>query len=236
MLMVSYQGKNIINTILLVKNNCYSKYLVTADKHLKCKKGNNIRKLKKDFIKNIDSVYLIKISEDLYSICQHRGNSFFEFFDIFFSNFDEEKKIDLNETKVLFTKSCAAHKFKDFFVEEITSIIPNNRTIETIYLHPFHYLFKELQNEGDINQYVSLIELTNIYKNIDYNVVIEQLDEQNNLQEIYKYSSFGMAGAGDKIQEELSNYVKTGILWGREKSTLFPTISIEILQKNIHSF
>lgn len=136
-----------------------------------------MRKLKKDFIKNIDSVYLIKISGSLYSICQHRGNSFFEFFDLFFSNFDEEKKIDLNKTKILFTKSCAAHKFKDFFVEEITSIIPNNRTIETIYLHPFHYLLKGLQNECDINQYVSLVELTDIYTNVNYKVVIEQLDE-----------------------------------------------------------
>ena len=103
-------------------------------------------------------------------------------------------------------------------------------------MHPFHYLLKGLQNEGDVNQYVSLVKLTNIYKNTDYKIVIEQLNEQNNLQEIYKYSSFGMAGSADKIHEELSNYVKTGILWGREKSTLFPTISMEILQKNVHSF
>ena len=46
-----------------------------------------MRKLKKDFIKNIDSVYLIKISDDLYSICQHRGNTFFEFFDVFLQTF-----------------------------------------------------------------------------------------------------------------------------------------------------
>ena len=190
-------------------------------------------KLKKDFINTIDSVYLIKITDDLYSICQHRGNTFFEFFDVFFSDFNEEIKIDLNETKILFTKSCAADKFKDFFVKEITSVIPNSRAIETIYLHPFHYLLKGLQYGGDVNQYVSLVKLTNIYKSVDYEIVIEQLNEQNNLQEIYKYSSFGMVGSADKIHEELSNYVKTGILWGREKSTLFPTISMEILQNYI---
>ena len=190
-------------------------------------------KLKKDFIDTIDSVYLIKITDDLYSICQHRGNTFFEFFDVFFSDFNEERKIDLNETKILFTKSCAADKFKDFFVKEITSVIPNSRAIETIYLHPFHYLLKRLQNGGDINQYVSLVKRTNIYKSVDYEIVIEQLNEQNNLQEIYKYNSFGMVGSADKIQEELSNYVKTGILWGREKSTLFPTISMEMLQNYI---
>ena len=156
-----------------------------------------------------------------------------EFFDVFFSDFNEERKIDLNETKILFTKSCAADKFKDFFVKEITSVIPNSRAIETIYLHPFHYLLKGLQNGGDVNQYVSLVKLANIYKSTDYEIVIEQLNEQNNLQEIYKYSSFGMAGSADKIHEELSNYVKTGILWGREKSTLFPTISMEILQNYI---
>ena len=137
-------------------------------------------KLKKDFIDTIDSVYLIKITDDLYSICQHRGNTFFEFFDVFFSDFNEERKIDLNETKILFTKSCAADKFKDFFVKEITSVIPNSRAIETIYLHPFHYLLKGLQNEGDVNQYVSLVKLTNIYKSTDYEIVIEQLNEQNN--------------------------------------------------------
>ena len=199
----------------------------------KLQKDNNMLKLKKDFINNIDNVYLIKITDDLYSICQHRGNTFFEFFDVFFSDFNEEIKIDLNETKILFTKSCAADKFKDFFVKEITSVIPNSRAIETIYLHPFHYLLKGLQNGGDVNQYVSLVKRTNIYKSIDYEIVIEQLNEQNNLQEIYKYSSFGMAGSADKIHEELSNYVKTGILWGREKSTLFPTISMEILQNYI---
>ena len=190
-------------------------------------------KLKKDFIDTIDSVYLIKITDDLYSICQHRGNTFFEFFDVFFSDFNEEIKIDLNETKILFTKSCAADRFKDFFVKEITSVIPNSRAIETIYLHPFHYLLKRLQNGGDVNQYVSLVKRTNIYKSVDYEIVIEQLNEQNNLQEIYKYNSFGMVGSADKIHEELSNYVKTGILWGREKSTLFPTISMEMLQNYI---
>ena len=199
----------------------------------KLQKDNNMLKLKKDFIDTIDSVYLIKITDDLYSICQHRGNTFFEFFDVFFSDFNEEIKIDLNETKILFTKSCAADKFKDFFVKEITSVIPNSRAIETVYLHPFHYLLKVLQNEGDVNQYVSLVKLTNIYKSVDYEIVIEQLNEQNNLQEIYKYNSFGMVGSADKIHEELSNYVKTGILWGREKSTLFPTISMEMLQNYI---
>ena len=190
-------------------------------------------KLKKDFIDTIDSVYLIKITDDLYSICQHRGNTFFEFFDVFFPDFNEERKIDLNETKILFTKSCAADRFKDFFVKEITSVIPNSRAIETIYLHPFHYLLKRLQNGGDVNQYVSSVKRTNIYKSVDYEIVIEQLNEQNNLQEIYKYNSFGMVGSADKIHEELSNYVKTGILWGREKSTLFPTISMEMLQNYI---
>ena len=190
-------------------------------------------KLKKDFIDTIDSVYLIKITDDLYSICQHRGNTFFEFFDVFFPDFNEERKIDLNETKILFTKSCAADRFKDFFVKEITSVIPNSRAIETIYLHPFYYLLKRLQNGGDVNQYVSLVKRTNIYKSVDYESVIEQLNEQNNLQEIYKYNSFGMVGSADKIHEELSNYVKTGILWGREKSTLFPTISMEMLQNYI---
>ena len=190
-------------------------------------------KLKKDFIDTIDSVYLIKITDDLYSICEHRGNTFFEFFDVFFSDFNEEIKIDLNETKILFTKSCAADRFKDFFVKEITSVIPNSRAIETIYLHPFYYLLKRLQNGGDVNQYVSSVKRTNIYKSVDYEIVIEQLNEQNNLQEIYKYNSFGMVGSADKIHEELSNYVKTGILWGREKSTLFPTISMEMLQNYI---
>ena len=199
----------------------------------KLQKDNNMLKLKKDFINTIDSIYLIKITDDLYSICQHRGNSFFEFFDLFFSDFNEERKIDLNETKILFTKSCAADRFKDFFVKEITSVIPNSRAIETIYLHPFYYLLKRLQNGGDVNQYVSSVKRTNIYKSVDYEIVIEQLNEQNNLQEIYKYNSFGMVGSADKIHEELSNYVKTGILWGREKSTLFPTISMEMLQNYI---
>ena len=199
----------------------------------KLQKENNMLKLKKDFIDTIDSVYLIKITDDLYSICEHRGNTFFEFFDVFFPDFNEERKIDLNETKILFTKSCAADRFKDFFVKEITSVIPNSRAIETIYLHPFYYLLKRLQNGGDVNQYVSSVKRTNIYKSVDYEIVIEQLNEQNNLQEIYKYNSFGMVGSADKIHEELSNYVKTGILWGREKSTLFPTISMEMLQNYI---
>ena len=55
----------------------------------KLQKDNSMLKLKKDFIDTIDSVYLIKITDDLYSICQHRGNTFYEFFYLFFSDFNE---------------------------------------------------------------------------------------------------------------------------------------------------
>ena len=191
-------------------------------------------KLNKNFICDIDSVYVIKIAENLYSFAQHRGNSFFEVFNIFFTKTEQIKtiSINLNEIDVLFTQSCAANKFKDFFVAASDSVAPNARRIESVYLHPFAYLLSASQ-DGEASPFVSLVRLKDIYKSLDYEIVIQRLDEEENLREIYAYNSLGMVGAAQKLQETLQDYAKTGVLWSREKRFLFPTVSSERLKRHV---
>lgn len=170
----------------------------------------------------------------MYSFAQHRGNSFFEFFNIFFIKTEQIKtiSINLNEIDVLFTQSCAANKFKDFFVAASDSVVPNARRIESVYLHPFAYLLSASQ-DGEASPFVSLVRLKDIYKSLDYEIVIQRLDEDENLREIYAYNSFGMVGAAQKLQETLQDYAETGVLWSREKRFLFPTVSSERLKHHV---
>ena len=77
------------------------------------------------------------------------------------------------------------------------------------------------------------MRLKDIYKSLDYEIVIQRLDEDENLREIYAYNSFGMAGAAQKLQEILQGYAETGVLWSREKRFLFPTVSSERLKRHV---
>lgn len=81
--------------------------------------------------------------------------------------------------------------------------------------------------------FVSLVRLKDVYKSVDYEIVIQSLDEEENFREIYAYNSFGMAGAAQKLQETLQDYVETGVLWSREKRFLFPTVSNERLKHHV---
>lgn len=187
-------------------------------------------RLTKEFLKEIDamnSVCVIQVSENIYSLAQHRGNTFFEFFDIFFTDFDMNLslKLDLNNIDVLFTMSCASNKLKNFFVKKESSIVPNVRPMQTVYLDPFHYMMQGLHENRDIDPCVSLIELTNILKDTTtYKVIIECLDEVRDLEKIYNHNSLGMVGSARKIQEILVQYVDTGTLWSRAKELFFPNV------------
>jgi len=141
------------------------------------------------------------------------------------------QKLNLNEIDVLFTQSCAANKFKDFFVAVSDSVAPNARRIEGVYLHPFVYLLFASQ-DGETTPFVSLVRLKDIYKSLDYEIVVQRLDEEGNLREIYAYNSLGMVGAAQKLQETLQDYAETGVLWSCEKRFLFPTVSSERLKRH----
>ena len=71
------------------------------------------------------------------------------------------------------------------------------------------------------------------FKSLDYEIVVQRLDEEGNLREIYAYNSFGMVGAAQKLQETLQDYAETGVLWSREKRFLFPTVSSERLRRHV---
>ena len=77
------------------------------------------------------------------------------------------------------------------------------------------------------------MRLKDIYKTLDYEIVIQRLDEEENLREIYAYNSLGMVGAAQKLQETLQGYAETGVLWSREKRFLFPTVSSERLKRHV---
>ena len=77
------------------------------------------------------------------------------------------------------------------------------------------------------------MQLKDIYESLDYEIVIQRLDEEENLREIYAYNSLGMVGAAQKLQETLQDYAETSVLWSREKRFLFPTVSSERLKRHV---
>ena len=62
-------------------------------------------------------------------------------------------------------------------------------------------------------------------QSIDYEVLIEYLDEEKHLDEIYRYNSSGMMGSSKKIKDQLLHYVETGEFWSIEKAHLFPNVA-----------
>ena len=174
-----------------------------------------------------DGVYTIKISDDVYSLVQHRGNTFYEFFDIFFTKPDEKKflAIDLNNVDILMTRSCASSKLKDFFLRTEKKIIPNTRPPQEKYLS-FTYMIMYNLAHGLQNKEPSassLIQIKNIH-NGSYEVLIPELNEEADLDSIYKYEFFGMVGNSEYLKSLLIKYVESGILWGRDKALSFPHV------------
>ena len=182
---------------------------------------------KKEFNK-VDAVFSVKITENVYTLAQHRGNTYFEFFDIFFTKPDNDREIytNLNKINVLFTISCAANRLKDFFIRLEDSIQPNSRAVDTIYLHPFHYLLSSSQEINENKKCTSLVKLTDIFQtgSTSYDVLIECLDYQEHYDYIYNHSILGMVGNSNKLKFLLKKYIETGVLWGEDKQFLFPTI------------
>ena len=174
-----------------------------------------------------DGVYTIKISDDVYSLVQHRGNTFYEFFDIFFTKPDEKKflAIDLNNVDILMTRSCASSKLKDFFLRTEKKIIPNKRPPQDKYLS-FTYMIMYNLAHGLQNKEPSassLIQIKNIHHG-SYEVLIPELNEEADLDSIYKYEFFGMVGDSEYLKSLLIKYVESGILWGRDKALSFPHV------------
>ncbi|MDO5105228.1 hypothetical protein [Capnocytophaga sp.] len=171
-------------------------------------------------------VYMIKISEEIFSVVQHRENTFFEFFDIFFTRPDAQKSLylDLNSIPVLCTYSLADNKLKDFFVRKETHIKPNERECNRIFFHPFHYMMEGLKQGKQLADGVALVRRKSL-QNVDYEVLIEYLNDKEHLNEIYQYNSFGMVGNTQKLQSELLKYVETGEFWSVLKADLFPKVA-----------
>lgn len=173
-----------------------------------------------------NQVYTIKISEEIFSIVQHRENTFFEFFDIFFNQPDDKKllHLDLNTIPVLCTYSLATNKLKDFFVRRETLIKPNERECNRIFFHPFHYMMESLRQGKNLLEGIALIQRKSL-QSVDYEVLIEYLNRKDHLNEIYQYNSLGMAGSTQKLQTELLKYVRTGEFWSESKASLFPEVA-----------
>lgn len=175
-----------------------------------------------------DGVYTIKISDDVYSLVQHRGNTFYEFFDIFFTKPDEKKflAIDLNNVDILMTRSCASSKLKDFFLRTEKKIIPNKRPPQDKYLS-FTYMIMYNLAHGLQNKEPpasSLIKIKDIFHDCSYEALIPELNEETDLDSIYKYEFFGMVGDSEYLKSLLIKYVESGILWGRDKALSFPHV------------
>ncbi|GIM51413.1 hypothetical protein CAPN004_04430 [Capnocytophaga cynodegmi] len=172
-----------------------------------------------------NQVYTIKISDEIYSIVQHRENNFFEFFDIFFTKPNEKKllSLDLNSVPILCTYVLASNRLKDFFVQKETLVKPNQRTCNRVFHNPFHYMMEGLRQEKTLPEGVALMQLKSL-RGINYEVLIEYLDEDKHINEIYQYNSSGMIGNSEKLKAELLKYVETGEFWSIAKAHSFPNV------------
>lgn len=172
-----------------------------------------------------NQVYTIKISDEIYSIVQHRENNFFEFFDIFFTKPDEKKllSLDLNSVPILCTYVLASNKLKNFFVRKETLVKPNERACNRIFHNAFHYMMEGLRQGKTLPEGVALTQLKSL-RGINYEVLIEYLDEDKHINEIYQYNSSGMIGNSEKLKAELLKYVETGEFWSVAKAHSFPNV------------
>ena len=173
-----------------------------------------------------DKVFCIRLDDNIYTLAQCRGNTYYEFFDIFFTK-PEEKRfpvVDLNTVDVLMTLSCATNRFKNFFLRAEKKVIPNQRPLQNMFLTIGHMVmvnaFNDAPNKMPLE--VSLIRTDVLTNSLAYEVIIEKVDGIADQEIIDKYQFSGMIGDSEELREQLLRYVQEGILWGADKEHSFP--------------
>jgi hypothetical protein len=161
-----------------------------------------------------DSVYSIKLRDDLYTLVQMRKNYIMQFFDIKHSS-DEWQGIDLNNYSTIFFRFVAPKGLSRIFSKNISNgeIKPSLLPIET------RMLSMDLSQAP--NYSARLVELTNQFDTIGAKELTGRLEVPNDLDTIYRYELDGSEGRAEKISKRLIRYFETGVNWDDSKEFIF---------------
>lgn len=192
-----------------------------------------------------NDVFAVRVDDGVFTLTQYRGNSYYEFFDIFFTEPEAGSflPLDLNRVDVLMTLSCAGNKFKNFFLRREEKALPNQRPVESSFLSIGHMLMRSLVNDADTAPdngplAVSLIKYRDLLKEgCSYEVLIERVDAKQHEDVVNKYQFGGMLGDSVKLQQQLRRYVQEGVLWCKSKEYAFSDAKPRVRAKpDIHAF
>jgi hypothetical protein len=163
------------------------------------------------------SVFVIKVSEHLFSLTQMRENHLLQFFALTSEEYDFPD-IDLSAERELFTIFVAENRIKDIFVRKIDNgkVKINRRPTERLML-------SAVFGVGGVCG-ARLVELTDEFSSVGARVVQDNLTLENDLAQIYSHDLVGMVGDPAKLARRLRLYFESGVNWDESKKFVFNSI------------
>lgn len=164
-----------------------------------------------------NSIFNVKLSENLFTIAQMRCNHLMQFFDVS-SEDGAWSGVDLNTVPELFSIYVAENKLKPILVEKIdeSRVAPN--------LRPAPKLMLSLRIDGSGEFGADLIELSDTYSVDGKKIVKQKLSSQEDLDSIRRYELAGMVGDPNKIKGRLLMFFESGVNWDDSKYFIFKDI------------
>jgi hypothetical protein len=167
----------------------------------------------------LDSVFSLRLRDDMYSLCQMRQASIMQFFAIC-SRSGIWEKVDLNNHGTIAALFVAERQLKPLFVERIES----DRAKPSMQPVPRTMLDAVICGEGSYG--ANLVELNENYSMIADRVIKSGLDPVSDIDAIRRFELTGMVGNPDKLRTRLVRYFDTGVNWDDQKSFLFKGIEL----------
>jgi hypothetical protein len=167
----------------------------------------------------LDSVFSIRLRDDVYTLCQMRQASIMQFFPVCSSSGVWEG-VDLNSYGTLAALFVAEHQLKPLFVERVSSdrVKPSTTPVPRTMLSAII---------GSAGRYgANLVELNEDYSMVAERIVKEDLDPASDIEAIYRFELTGMVGNVEKLRTRLVRYFDTGVNWDDSKSFLFKGIKL----------
>lgn len=164
-----------------------------------------------------NDVLVVRVDETLFTLAQVRKNHLVEFFKVFGTS-DAWEGVDLNDAEIIFCGFIATKPLRPIFVRHLEpgEVLPNTRPIIKQMLS-FEWLAE--------NTYTAnLIELSDIYSNIDGRMIKRHLDCKDDLALIEAHEFCGMLGDPVKLLNRLRFFHQNGVNWDEQKKFIYPSL------------
>ncbi|HIH2752968.1 hypothetical protein L3V59_28915 [Burkholderia aenigmatica] len=164
-----------------------------------------------------NSIFNVKLGENLFTLAQMRCNHLMQFFDIN-SEDGAWSGVDLNAVPELFSIYVAENKLKPILTEKIddSRVTPNRRPIPKLML--------SLRIDGPGEFGADLIELSETYSVDGKKIIKQKLSSREDLDSIHRYELAGMVGDPNKIKGRLLRFFESGVNWDESKCFIFKDI------------